>query len=161
MNASPRSRTPALAMITAILLAIALAALAPFHMIGPWNDETSTPWHRISTYLESDPASPLPDLVLLEERPDGSFLFAGEQPDGALLAGIAESNGSATYGTSPNGSDEVWLGGGMHMDQPDKYWFSLRVQRTGSAEQPYTYEYLEFASQEEFDAHFASQGANG
>lgn len=38
MTATRRNYGPAIAMGAGIILALVLAALAPFNMVGPWND---------------------------------------------------------------------------------------------------------------------------
>lgn len=154
MSKQPRSFGPAISMGVAILLSIALIALAPFHMVGSWNDGSDSAWNRLSSQIEEQLGTTNAELTLLEELPDGTFLYAAQIEGRGPIAGIAGPQGTGgAYGENMNDDDVVGVAFGSGDDQDGPTWRSLTVHLTGSAEQPYRYEYFEFDTDQELDAY--------
>lgn len=153
-------------MIASILLAAGLAVLAPFHMIGPWNDGSSDPWQRLAPEISKstveddagiecavDPST----LVMLEETSTGGFTFAADTVDGGIFLGVSDAGGTRLYTADGPGTNRAHVAGGIGLDE-GMIFYSLLVWRTDSPDQPFGHAFHEFATEQELETYMSAHG---
>lgn len=150
---------PAIAMITGIVASILLAALFPVYATGDWN-RVEDPWEAAQTAIVTGgPPEPMvatrETITLLEERPDGTFFYAGETHGGGIVVGLVDAAGeglrcSAAEDPSSEDPAEVACGASEIDDSGAEHFITLWAERAPAAASGYRHELRTFATEAEF-----------